>query len=676
MTKRSRPFLVSLAITFLVGYGISDVTQFVVTNYRYYQDYNRERSLQIINYAKLGLLLLKHEEATDLGNRLEEAVGLNYFDFYLLKKNGQVISFANGGGSVAGIDRDYVPNQMVQSPSATYLSVRSGEYTLTIGLNSRTGAYLSFLFRENRGRLAAEILLVVLMAVAIAFYYFRDIRQLVLGLRTRGRRGLAGSAGSLEAEVMRRGLESYERSVSQLRARQTQLSRQVSGSIRTELDSGKTPPYDFRCVMVRTDINQYSTIISTHPVGEFMEVINEFFTRASRAVEHYRGFVTEFVGDEIIYYFKEEDHANAAAVAVAAIRDLNRIAEELHARTIVRNGYPFRVKSAAACGSLHFGHQVDRFALSGGVFVETVRILSEVEEKEENSVYLPARLASRLEAVATTRARKVVKLRGIPGDTHLHRVEGLATLASSLGQGPEGLVYFRNAEDVATALQWLEAGLREGTQKPEVLLSAANQLRENPLPYSATSVREAYIAFLTATQASPHFKLLGVALTMGARLLSRDLYEPRLRDAFRECLSHSDPRVAANAVEAFTHFDPGSRDKMFTELARHPNNRVLANALIKTGMVELSREVVRELTRMLQSGQPLLEASGAFALGELTRYYLVHDPVFFETSIELKRLLMSLPALAKSKDEMVRRQAKAAMAKAQPSEGEAAPRAA
>jgi hypothetical protein len=237
---------------------------------------------------------------------------------------------------LSGIDIAYVPNQLVETDRLTYLSLQTRSYQLTLGMNRQAGAYLSRVLRENRLKLLFDVLVVALMAAAIAFYFFRDIRGVVDRLRSRGKKEFKDGSSSLEANLMLQGLRSYENRVGRMQAQEHSLRRQISGSIRTELDSGRTAPYHFRCVMVRTDINQYSTIYATHPVERFMEVINDFFTRSSQVIDQYRGFVTEFVGDEIIYYFKEDDHENAAAVAAAAVRDINAIAAELHEETVRR----------------------------------------------------------------------------------------------------------------------------------------------------------------------------------------------------------------------------------------------------------------------------------------------------------------------------------------------------
>ena len=76
---------------------------------------------------------------------------------------------------------------------------------------------------------------------------------------------------SRETEIFAQGLIGYEASVEALKERNERLDRQVLPSLKKEVLSGKTPPYDFDCTMVRTDINNFSTIYNTHDVTIFIE---------------------------------------------------------------------------------------------------------------------------------------------------------------------------------------------------------------------------------------------------------------------------------------------------------------------------------------------------------------------------------------------------------------------
>ena len=73
--------------------------------------------------------------------------------------------------------------------------------------------------------------------------------------------------------------------------------------------------------------------------GEFLATINEFFTECSHIISRYDGFIHEFVGDEIIFYFKDEQHTNSFTAALACTRGMELVAEQMHAHTTQTRGY-------------------------------------------------------------------------------------------------------------------------------------------------------------------------------------------------------------------------------------------------------------------------------------------------------------------------------------------------
>src|SRR5690606_15605838 len=114
-----------------------------------------------------------------------------------------------------------------------------------------------------------------------------------------------GTATSKEAEMLVRGMAAYDARAARLESERELFRWQVLPSLRNELMSGREPPYSFACTLVRTDINNFSGIYNRHPVEEFTATINEFFTDVSHIIARYGGYVHEFVGDEVIYYFKD-----------------------------------------------------------------------------------------------------------------------------------------------------------------------------------------------------------------------------------------------------------------------------------------------------------------------------------------------------------------------------------
>lgn len=646
MNSARRPFLLSITLTFLLGYVVSNLANFVGRNFSYYEEFNRQRRVAAVNGLKLGVLLLKHGEWRELVARMEEIRTSHEIDHFRIQRAGAELAQSPGFPPV-----NVRPGTLSRSSAGTWAAVSVGEFEFTVGVTENRAHFFRTLLAQTPGGFFWDVLLVVLMASGITFFYSRDIRAAIGALQSRGRRGLHRfSARSHEGNVMLSGLRTYQEELSRLRRGQENLGRQLTSALRSELDSGRTPPYDFECTMVRTDVNRYSTIIAERP--EFLALVNEFFTGASEVVARYQGFVVEFLGDEIIYYFK--GGPESAGVALAAIRDIERIADQLHGR----QGFTFRVKSALASGNLHFGLQVDRFALSGGVFVETVRILGEVEEKDENATYLPQRLATSVSALAELTPRKTVHLRGVPGPTVLHRVEKTLALPEALEKETAAnlVSLYRNEEHVRQLLTWLRTA---PAQHPLVrpILSTLQACGE---PFTNRALVEDLQNTVAALLKNEGTRIGGL-ITALRSLVPHNLYGATLKHLLDEALSHPDRRVVANAVDALVHFDPGHASDLLRKLSADNDNRVAANCLVKLGQLKMDASVIRALGTMMDSERPSRRASGCYALGTLRRFYEKEDAVYWNSSAGVNALLARLPALARDADPMVARQATRAL---------------
>lgn len=656
-----RSFLLSVSITFLLGYAVLDIGQFLVMNLAFYEDYQKGRIINVVNLAGLGEVLLEHNEVVYLEKRLQDALAQSDIDFYFIKKDGQIISYDSASFPVETVTArisDHLPGEKQLTGDMPHIAFRYGPYQLAVGLSSNRSNYIKILLQKHRAALLFDIGIVVLMVSLIAFFFFSDIRMLLQALRSPGKKNLSELKPVIaEANLMLRGIRSYESHLHQLQTKQGVLSRHIASALRTELDSGRTPPYQFRCTMVRTDINQYSTIYSEHPVEEFMAVINEFFSKSSKVIARYNGYVTDFVGDEIIYYFKDDDHENSAAIAAAAVRDINEIASELHLKTEREHGYPFRVKSAMACGSLRFGPHVNGFSLSGGAFVETVRILSQIEEKSENSVYLPSRLSSRLRGICDTELKKSVTLKGLPGLTELHKVSHFSEFSPLFDQltthSTSLLTYYRSAPAVISILK------AAANASPDLAVAILKPLESISHPFSDEAVRDSYLSTIErfySAQNSKEFPL-SFLITLSRTLLSLESYDSRLQAMLERCLESSDRRVVANAVETWMHFDPNHQSEAIAKLLKHHDNRVVANTLIKMGILDMGRQVIQGLNQLLDSTEPKYIASGAYAAGILSSYHRATNPQLLETHLGFRQVMKKVRSLTSHPDAIVRHQA-------------------
>ncbi|MDR3608633.1 MAG: hypothetical protein P4M08_14820 [Oligoflexia bacterium] len=666
LTKPS--FLVALAVTFTVGYGLSSMAYLFFSNLSFYDDnFSKSRKLRIVDELDLGTNLLKHDEVEGLRTQLASAHRARDIDFYLLKRKDEPLFFDDTRHDFGKLSVSFVPNQIRTGDEFSYGTIAVGDYLLVAGVYEGRWHYLKTALLDSLRDFVIDMVIVALMLCGISIYFFKDIRRIIKAIRQRDAKEInrlrGAKSATHEAAVITEGLRAYQSQLTASTHERENLRKNVRHSVRRELDSGRAPPYQFECVMVRTDINNYSTLYLTQPTEPFIAVIDELFTKASAVVERYGGYVTDFVGDEIIYYFKESEHENAAAVALSAIRDIHQIASDLDQKIrALPNGYDFKVKSAMAQGSLRFGPQAGGLALSGGVFVETVRILSQIDEKQQNSVYFPSRLAPRLADVCISELKKTVALRGVAGETEIHAVTQYALYHRAVREedNVRSVQFFRGDADLCAAL--------EDIAKPQTAERRAKTIRSLRVigtPSLDPEVRDRYIDTFLAVVQEGDLVSMASLLSVAKQIVAVELYDEHMRRVFERGLGSKHRRVVANAIDALIYYEPTVPNLIIENIRRHAynnaDNRVIANVWIQQGLVKLNETVIAGLRKMVRSPEFLFRASGAFAIGELARHYRSENRPCFETHFPFHELLAELVPLLQDENESVRRQSKRAL---------------
>lgn len=540
------------------------------------------------------------------------------------------------------------------------------DYQLVVGVQYSPDAFVSYMANLDRAFLIRYLSIMFLIVLGIFVYFLRDI---VGSLRELGQKQDSRSFGKIkahsrEADLLLRGFSAYETKTRELEQEKDLYSWQVLPSLRTELQSGRKPPYDFACTLVRTDINNFSKIYNENPVEEFAATINEFFTDVSHVVARYGGMIHEFVGDEVIYYFKDEDVGHSVATALAAVRDVNDVAARYHATTLKERGYPFTVKSSLAQGRLRFGRFVNGYGLAGPVLIETVRILSHVHEKDGNVVVFDQRHCAAIAGVAKSESYANVRLKGFNDERQLVIYRGHDPVEIYLrradARAMETLNYYRGDQDLLKILTWAKESVDlAGVSR------AIGFLRLVKVTKGAVEVQRAlvdWIAMLVAdvehhAESSATLRVLSAALKLFENLVPRGELQGWSENVIKRATELKDRRVVANALDVLTWFSAGSEESISEKLTLHEDNRVAANALVHEGMRSLSAFVVKRLYKMLQSKQTGRVASGLYALGEIANHHHRRDPVYLSAQFDFMRLIYTLPEFACRDDAMIRRQA-------------------
>jgi class 3 adenylate cyclase len=621
-------------------------------------------------YSSVGQILLSQGSVSDLDVKLARAMSANEIHFYSIRRDGRDLIYANSAGAD---DQVQIANQpgTFETDRYRYTVVQSGDYQLAVGHKKAFSDYVMFHLTNHVPIMLFDIFMTVISAFSISLICFRDLRQILKRIATRGAtRGDLSLAKSSETLTLVRGLSGFESQAETLKSEKDTFRSQVLPALRRELESGKKPPYEFACTLVRTDINNFTQTFMSEKRSDFMASINEFFVGVTHLVSRYNGSVYEFVGDEVLFYFKDEDHESSSATAIAALRDIHKLSLKLSEKT-EEHGYSFKIKSSIAHGLLRFGPLVDAHALAGPPLIETVRMLAHVHEKSENTVLFDESMSDVVTDLCRSRRHQVVMLKGLSGARALVTLEAFTPLSLHLRQQDKKSLklatYYRDDEDVCEILKFVTE--QYGKVASTELNHLVSLFRQYTVAKTSPEVRRAYIdCLMTLSHAHDNNEkdvfLYASLVSAANHILTTTEWNGEVRNAMYGCLSHPNRRVVANALDIFATFEPEAGEKIFADLAKSGDNRIEANSLIKEAKRSWKKKTAQWLKTMLKAPTPYSKASALYALGEIAKHFKETDPVAFSSDADLQELLEMIPKLTDHANAMVRRQALSALGKA------------
>jgi class 3 adenylate cyclase len=655
----------------------------------------RDRSMILVSTIARSLIETGSREKIE--GHLHDAIRIGWIDFYVLTYDGDEIAMDSdrplSSKAHEALLEIHPPDafwefrssfesvRSIRGPASADLpSIEDFRYyemdlgnnrRLKVGYNLDREAYLVEMAAERSEENSRIFVMTLIIALGGFLFAARDLLRVAKIVRTKGVRGLRDvKILSSEAAALRDGLEGFGEAVGRLEKENKSLTAQVLPSLRTELHSGRKPPYDFTCTMVRTDINNFTQIFHTYPVDQFLTVINEFFTSCSHIISRYDGLIHEFVGDEIIYYFKEEQHENTFTVALACAREIENVAEKIHRRTIAGNGYAFRVKSSLSYGKIRFGPLLNGFSLAGAPLIETSRVLSAVSEKNENTIHFDGQNRNRLSSVVRVDVAFEANLKGMEGQRTILRYAGHSPLEDVLlnrnSISASVLQEFRSDEDLVSMLNFIvRSPTSEFAAEAVRLLGRLTVTRCEPSLVTAIvrSLRALMASNATGEEASASEKSLASLAGALARLIPAELIDETVQSLVMDLVEHRDLRVVANTIETLQIMRDTKRAsrKFDLRLLDSKNSRVAANALVYIGTAEISSDVVRRVRRHLESSDAVDVAAGLFAWGEIAQHHNMTDPVYFRTQTDFLKLSSRFEALAGRSSTIARHAADAAL---------------
>lgn len=357
-----------LLLLFIAGYSYYQNRN---VSYEYYAKDFLLREKQVLAYLKLGEALAESERLDDLPKLFNEAISVQLIDWYQLSFEGSPVFFSPPEMRNFDLSEEDGAFQITENYSFQTVDLGEG-YFLTVGVNRDPEWYASHILKKYWDVITQDILVVTAFTLFVLSFFMRDLLKTFQSFRQKKgklRRGLTNEAALIEKSMtsLYSGIQSMDQEREMLRS-------QVLPSLRREIFSGRNPPYEFECVLIRTDINGFSEMFLSEKKEQLMREVLRVFRKFSLIASRYGGLIHEFIGDEVIVYFKERDHENAVASALALLRDFHEFLNETSF---------LKVKSSLSQGSLYFSEHVQGYNLSGAVLIESVRILSLAQKQKD-----------------------------------------------------------------------------------------------------------------------------------------------------------------------------------------------------------------------------------------------------------------------------------------------------
>jgi hypothetical protein len=381
-------------------------------------------------------------------------------------------------------------------------------------------------------------------------------------------------------------------------------------------------PIQFKGVVVRVDINSYSSLIYQGNRKHLAELKKVFDWTAAECAYRYRGLFEGRAGDEVVYCFKDE---GASLRAVAFLRDfMSQISGqdfEFH------NQKPTRlfVKASIAASELTMEASPSKFDFDGDALYFTNRMFGELPHKEENILiafpdYLPE--ISRL-VQAAFETREITNK-----EAHLtvSYIKSFKDFQQALAEDPMLSKYFLSDEDLIQQMQYLTDSQKNIYERLVVARLMYGHLRirkTNALP------AKAWIQGLSAmdVQDDKAHELCAIYLGLGSHLVQKDVWSRDVTNSVIEFALAGDQRSQANAVEVLSKWNdfPGVERLMTSlrhrsvELAEYP--RTQANYLMAKGVHLLSEDVFEELIQLMRKRDTNIRLSAIYAATQLILHY-------------------------------------------------------
>lgn len=626
--------------------------QLEMTTGEFFARYTLHRERAVLAYLDVSQHVFQAKGIDGLKPILDGAVENRIFDWYLIRHNNHPV-FVKPEGIEKISDLQFEPNKPQITMRKSYQTVELIDgLTVTIGVNKNRYEYMKAIWEDQYKTIIQDAIVPVILALLVFMFFLKDILKLLGVIKTGSvaerLKSLEDiSVRSQEALILKNSLRGYEVTLGKMEHERRLLSGQVLPSIRREILQNRKPPYEFNCTLVRMDINQFSNMFNQCDRDILLNQIHQYFERVTVIVSGYGGYVHEFVGDEVLFYFKDEEVKDSRNMALATVRDIFEMTSHFSDQFQKATKFPLIVKAACCHGTLRFGKLVDGFNLAGGILIETVRVLSQVHDKLENICVFSSLDPESVSPVAQMSKYGDYQLKGYSETISVWKVDQFHP-----HRHPQ---YWKSNKSLA---YWLKQFEKEMSVDPSRALSVLNEIYQSPTyEIHSDSIQLLTKQIQTFSGMKNEFEQSALeTLTSLLRVLpDNEELKQFLKDHVGQLLSTSSERVRANIIEVGAGIlnAESLRKVMF-----HPSPRIRANALVLLARQQLSKEVIDQFHSLIHSIDPGYVASGLYALHETIVWYLEHNRVALEANVDMKQIYQYGISLRKSENISIARQAR------------------
>lgn len=582
---------------------------------------------------------------------MRDALDLKMSDFYILQKNGETIFANNRNGDTKSIEAAYVDlNIFTLTEDNIWKTIQIGDYKLTVGHHVNTKSSLETYFKMYWGYVLRDILTVTAVLAIILWLVLKDIMSLSKALQSGDKEAIKKIKGlSAEAQALLSATQAFENLDEEQKLQLELYGGTVGPAIMHELKSGRAAPYSFETTVVRVDLNGYTRMFLDKKEEYVVDILNRYFKAAREIIERHSGLVYQYVGDEIVFHIKNHEGMDSNVQALACVRSLFQEAEKIERSLPPGTDHQFRLKAAFSKGNLRFVSLDKGHALTGVPLIESVRLISNIQSRDQQILALRGPLTNEYQLLAKKWVDTDQDLKGLEDGVIVSQISSfknfqeLYASGANNSTGNNAIHLLRTDEDVASLIQITKDNFSKGkTDSAHHILTMMKTWRgTTPAQFAIHELDLLLQASFDASEKGLiHDVLMASLVMLVPKIISSDMMTQELMATLERGLKHKNPRTIANTIIALSHFNFDLEH--IRPFFKHENNRVCADAFFACGMQKLDWDVGTGLMDMMKSSAELHRRSGEWVTKAMLKHYGDKDPVFASTNPVMKKLRRAL----------------------------------